>query len=157
MSVRLGRRSWQALRMRSGRRRKYSARMSGPLSDRIDMHVPVGAVALRDLNAPATGDDSTTVRKRSRVRARCRLRATDGTGRRLQRARTRPMARSAHRSRGGRTGVPADRCGSLELSARGYHRVIKVARTIADLEGDTVLRTAHMAEALRYRAPREAR
>jgi len=132
---------------------KYAARMSGPLADRIDMHVPVGAVALRDLSADGDGGDgSSGMRKRVEV-ARCaqrtRYRALRGIscnahvpGRWLDRHT--PIDSDARN-------LLHSAASALELSARAYHRVLKVARTIADLGGDERIASLHVAEALRYR------
>jgi magnesium chelatase family protein len=131
---------------------KYTGRMSGPLADRIDMHVPVGAVALRDLSAPASGDTSAVMRERvavAREAQRIRYRSLRGVscnahvpGRWLDRhTPVEPDART----------LLHGAANALELSARSYHRVLKVARTIADLAGETCIGAAHMAEALRYR------
>lgn len=131
---------------------KYAARASGPLIDRIDMHVPVGAVALRDLSAPANGEGSTAMRdrvERARHTQRARYRPLRGVscnahvpGRWLDRhTAIDPAARAVLHSA----------AAALELSARSYHRVIKVARTIADLAGEPTIGAAHVAEALRYR------
>src|SRR5882762_705978 len=131
---------------------RYNARISGPLADRIDMHVTVGAVALRDLSAAANGDSSPSIRVRvehARARQRKRFARKPGVscnafavGRWLDantpiRAEARTLLQTA-----------AER---LSLSARGYHRVLKVARTIADLEDVSEIAPAHIAEALRYR------
>ncbi len=133
---------------------RYNARISGPLADRIDMHVIVGAVALRDLSGASSGDPSASIRSRvERARARQRKRfARKGgiscnayaVGRWLDantpvHSEARMLLQSA-----------AERLG---LSARGYHRVLKVARTIADLEDVPEMARAHVAEALRYRPP----
>jgi len=132
---------------------KYAARMSGPLVDRIDMHVPVGAVALRDLSADAEGGENSSAMRDRVGQARCvqriRYRALRGVtcnahvpGRWLDRhtpidADARTLLHSA--------------ASALELSARAYHRVLKVARTIADLSNDERIAAPHIAEALRYR------
>jgi magnesium chelatase family protein len=131
---------------------RYRARLSGPLADRMDMHVAVGAVPLENLRGRTAGEPSPAVRDRV-VAAR-----------RIQRARyagLRGIVCNAHVS--GRwldpqTGIaPAARAmlvraaERLSLSARGYHRVIKVARTIADLDGDDAVSETSVAEALRYR------
>lgn len=133
---------------------KYAARMSGPLADRIDMHVPVGAVALRDLSAPPACETSTTMRERvgrARTAQRERYRSLRAVscnahvpGRWLDRhTPIQPEART----------ILHAAATTLELSARSYHRVIKVARTIADLAGANAIAAGHMGEALRYRAP----
>jgi magnesium chelatase family protein len=131
---------------------RYNARISGPLADRIDMHVTVGAVALRDLSGTSDGDSSPSIRarvERARAIQRRRFARTPGIscnayaiGRWLD-ANTpvHPEARTLLHT-------AAERLG---LSARGYHRVLKVARTIADLDDVKEVAPAHVAEALRYR------
>ncbi len=134
---------------------RYRARLSGPLADRMDMHVAVGAVPVENLRARAPGEASSTVRDRV-VAAR-----------RIQRQRYAEMhgvACNAHVSgrwldahshidRTARAMLvrAAER---LSLSARGYHRVIKVARTIADLDASVAITEPAIAEALRYRPVR---
>jgi magnesium chelatase family protein len=131
---------------------RYNARISGPLADRIDMHVTVGAVALRDLSGAINGDSSASIR--SRVE---RARATQ----RRRFARRPQISCNAHaigRWLDSHTPVRADArtllqsaAERLALSARGYHRVLKVARTIADLEDALEIGPGHIAEAIRYR------
>jgi magnesium chelatase family protein len=131
---------------------RYSRRISGPLADRIDMHVSVGAVALCDLAAPNSSEGTVAIRER----------VAAARDRQLNRFRKlRGVTSNAHApgrwidSHGGID--PAARsllqraAGSLSLSARSYHRVLKVARTIADIDGDEGVRQPHVAEALRYR------
>ncbi|MFL5581739.1 MAG: YifB family Mg chelatase-like AAA ATPase [Gemmatimonadaceae bacterium] len=137
---------------------RYRARLSGPLADRIDLHVTVGAVPVRTLAAGGTapaGEGSGAVRERvERARRRQRARFAGLAfgfgvqcnahvpGRWLD-ARTpvEPAAREL-------LAAAAERLG---LSARAYHRVLKVARTIADLDGADGVHAAAVAEALRYR------
>ena len=131
---------------------RYNARISGPLADRIDMHVSVGAVALKDLGGGANGDPS----KRIRARVECAR-----TRQRRRFAKMRGISCNAYASGrwlDSRTPVHADARTLLQtaserlaLSARGYHRVLKVARTIADLDEQAEIGSAHIAEALRYR------
>src|SRR5687768_7226778 len=131
---------------------RYSARLSGPLADRIDMYVTVGAVPLRELSGTPGGDRSAVIR--SRVER----------ARQLQRRRfSRVRGVSCNAFASGRwvdshTPVSPDArallhtaADRLALSARGYHRVLKVARTIADLEGENGIGAPHVGEALRYR------
>jgi magnesium chelatase family protein len=131
---------------------RYSRRISGPLSDRIDMHISVGAVALRDLASPASAESTSDIRERvsrARLRQTERFRKLRGVscnahvpGRWLDaHGAIAPEARS----------VLERAATSLALSARGYHRVLKVARTIADLDGDAEVTANHISEALRYR------
>lgn len=131
---------------------RYRARLSGPLADRIDMHVTVGAVDVRTLGAPAEGERSETIRERVE------------RARRTQRSRYARVPRvmcNAHapgRWLDSRTPIDADgrkllhdAAARLGMSARGYHKVLKVARTIADLDDDAAIGAPHIAEALRYR------
>lgn len=131
---------------------RYSSRMSGPLNDRIDMHVAVGAVPLNDLSSSAPGESSTVVRcrvdcARERQAQRfTRLRGVEcnahAPGRWID---SHGCIETAARS------LLQKAAGSLSLSARGYHRVLKVARTIADIDQDDAVTERHVAEALRYR------
>ena len=130
----------------------YNARISGPLADRIDMHVTVGAVALRDLSSAGNGDSSPSIRSRvERARATQRTRFAKKPG-------VSCNACAIGRWLDANTPVHAEArillqtaAERLGLSARGYHRVLKVARTIADLEGASEIAPTHIAEALRYR------
>jgi magnesium chelatase family protein len=130
----------------------YNARISGPLADRIDMHVTVGAVALRDLSSAGNGDSSPSIRSRvERARATQRTRFAKKPG-------VSCNAYAIGRWLDANTPVHAEArillqtaAERLGLSARGYHRVLKVARTIADLEGASEIAPTHIAEALRYR------
>jgi magnesium chelatase family protein len=131
---------------------RYAARISGPLADRIDMHVIVGAVALRELSGTNTGDSSAIVRERVE-----RARATQ----RKRFSRARGISCNAYASgrwldahtplHAGARSLLQTAAERLSLSARGYHRVLKVARTIADLECAGEVAAVHIGEALRYR------
>jgi magnesium chelatase family protein len=131
---------------------RYNARISGPLADRIDMHVTVGAVALRDLGSKTKSDSSASIRLRvERARATQRKRFAKKPG-------VSCNAYAVGRWLDAHTPVHCDARTLLQtaserlgLSARGYHRVLKVARTIADLENVSEVAPSHIAEALRYR------
>ncbi|PYM90662.1 MAG: hypothetical protein DME04_22080 [Candidatus Rokuibacteriota bacterium] len=132
-------------------RARYLGRLSRPLLDRIDLHVELPALAPDDVRGPATGDATETIRVRvaaARERQRERLR-TPGL-----RVNSAMSARQVRRF----CVVPADAerllaaaITRLGLSARGHDRVLKVARTIADLDGVETLRAEHCAEAIQYR------
>ncbi len=133
---------------------KYRARLSGPLADRIDLHVAVPPVALARLAARDTGAGSAAVRERvqaARERQRSRYGIDGGCnarapGRWLEvHGELEPPARALLTTAGER----------LHLSARAFHRVLRVARTIADLDDAPTIETCHIAEALGYR-PRGA-
>jgi magnesium chelatase family protein len=129
---------------------RYRSRLSGPLADRIDLHVTVPAVPLAELSSRLAGESSATIRARvesARARQRSRY-GGDGSN-----------ARAPGRWLETHGGIDAEArrlltsAGErLHLSARAFHRVLRVARTIADLDGEQSVRTGHMAEALGYRA-----
>jgi magnesium chelatase family protein len=135
---------------------QYRSRLSGPLADRIDLHVRVGAVALAALGQMEREESSATIRARvsaAMQRQRERYRFLPGIrvngeapGRWLQ-------------SHGGLTTESRELLGEcaerLRLSARAYHRAIRVSRTIADLDGEEGITPGALAEALMFR-PAEA-
>ncbi len=130
----------------------YMGRISGPLMDRFDLRVDVPPVAFTDLDLPASGDTSTQVAARvAKARARQHDRFADHPDAHLNAdAEGSTLTEIATPDAEGRALLSrvADRFG---LSARGYHRVLRVARTIADLDGDYGVSHAHIAEAVSYR------
>ena len=129
--------------------KRYRARLSGPLLDRIDLHLTVAAVALRALGARPGTDSSATVRARvesARARQHARYHSTDGACNATANGRVllKHVAKDAR-------AMLDDAAEALSLSARAYTRVVKVARTIADLAAVEDIDAAHLAEALRYR------
>jgi len=130
----------------------YLGRISGPLMDRFDLRIEVPPVAFADLDLPAGGDTSEEVAARvAAARAVQQDRLGDRPGMRLNAdAEGEALEEIATPDAEGRDLLirVADRFG---LSARGYHRVLRVARTIADLDGAVEVRRPHVAEAVSYR------
>ncbi len=131
---------------------RYRSRLSGPLLDRLDLQVTVPAVPWRDLSADRRGEASDVVAKRVAVARRRQAERFGGSGltcncemgpsaiRRWAWADSDGKRLLEHASRG------------LGLSARAYHRILRVARTIADLAGEEQISSAHLAEAIAYRS-----
>jgi magnesium chelatase family protein len=133
---------------------RYVGRVSGPLLDRIDIHVDVPAVRFKELSerSASEGEDSSSIRERviaARARQRERFRGSRvfsnaQMSSRLIRRHCRLDAEGEHLLEQAMT--------RQGLSARAYDRILKVGRTIADLEGSQDIRPAHVAEAVGYRS-----
>jgi magnesium chelatase family protein len=129
---------------------RYTARLSGPLRDRIDLAVSVAALPPRDLAGDAGGEGSSPIRERV-VAARCRQLQRDGMlnskleGRKL---RARVRLDTASRT------LLEQAVTRLTLSARAFDRVLRVSRTIADLADSEPVSVEHLAEALQFRGSR---
>jgi magnesium chelatase family protein len=131
---------------------RYHERVSGPLRDRLDLTVELSPVAFDTLTAAAPAEPSADVRRRvEAARAVQRLRAAEAgaaLNSRLAPAALRRVAALDHDS----TRHLATAATRLALSGRAVHRTLRVARTIADLEGSAVIATPHLLEALQFRA-----
>lgn len=129
----------------------YQKRISGPLLDRIDIHVGVPRVDYEKLTGKALGETSASVRARveaAREQQRARYQGTFlHTNADMGPAEVRRFCELNSAGRG----LIKAAMRQLGLSARGYHRVLKLARTIADLAGSAKIETTHLAEALQYR------
>ncbi len=132
---------------------RYRSRLSGPLRDRIDLTVEVPALPPDAIAESGGGEPSCPVRARV-VAARERQRARQADAGIRTNAELTPslMARLARPDRGGAR-LLATAVERMQLSARGYDRVLKVARTIADLSGADAIAADHIAEALQFRMP----
>ena len=130
---------------------RYQKRISGPLLDRIDIHLDVPRVEYEKLSDQRAGESSATIRARvEQAREGQRMRFSDLGIRSNSDMGAREVQQHC------RLDGPSDTLMStamrqLQLSARSYHRILKLARTIADLAGDDDIRSHHLAEALQYR------
>jgi magnesium chelatase family protein len=133
----------------------YQGRLSGPLLDRIDLHVEVPAVTAADLILPPPSEGSREVAARV-ARARdiqaARYAALGLAGVLTNAQVGGPILEQVARVEGAALTLLRDAADAMQLSARGYHRVLRVARTLADLDAADKVGRVHLAEALSYRA-----
>ena len=131
---------------------RYRSRLSGPLLDRIDMHVEVPPVPVKELLSRPAGESSAVIRERVQA---ARVLQEKRFGKQVK-----IYCNAQMGSKELRHFCPLDAPSSkllhgaisrLGLSARAYTRIVKIARTIADLEGVTSLGESHVAEAIQYR------
>jgi len=134
---------------------EYQGRLSGPLLDRIDLHIEVPAVTAADLIQPPPSEGSREVAARVARARDIQVERYAALG--LSDVRTNaqahgPVLEDIARADGTGLALLRDAADSMRLSARGYHRVLRVARTLADLDGAEKVGRVHLAEALSYRA-----
>ena len=135
---------------------RYQKRISGPLLDRIDIHMDVPRVEYEKLSDDRLGEPSAAIRERVEAARERQRRRFGGQGGLLANADMGPAQV--------REFCAVDEAGAnllraamrqLHMSARAYHRILKLARTIADLAGSEEIQTAHLAEAIQYRPRRQ--
>ncbi len=131
---------------------RYRSKISGPLMDRIDIHVEVPAVKYRDLTGETSGEDSETIK--TRVNKAREVQRERFSGKKIY---SNAQMTSRHLKKFCQIGENSKNLleqaiDKLGLSARAYTRILKIARTIADLEGVEDIATHHISEAIQYRS-----
>jgi magnesium chelatase family protein len=130
---------------------KYKSRISGPLLDRIDIHIEVPAVPYKQLSATYCGESSAQIRRRVVAARNCQLERFKG-----DKIYANGQMKSWHIRKycalsSDAQAILDKSMQALSLSARAYTRILKVSRTIADLEGSAPIQPGHVAEAIQYR------
>ncbi len=129
----------------------YQSKISGPLLDRIDLHVEVQAVSAADLVLPPPAEGSAEVASRVKAARDLQSARLEGTVMRTNAELDgKPLAKYATPDDAGQR-LLAQAAEAMRLSARGYTRILRVSRTIADLAGCETIGRIHIAEALSYR------
>ena len=129
----------------------YQSKLSGPLIDRIDLHVEVSAVSAQDLTLPPPAEGSAEVAARVGAAREIQRRRFAGRSIRTNAEADGEYLESIARPDDAGLALLKKAVDNLKLSARGYHRVLRVARTLADLEVRESVTRLHIAEALSYR------
>lgn len=131
---------------------RYLSKISGPLLDRIDLHIEVNKVSFEELSSKSSGEPSKVVRKRvigAREIQNRRFLGVKGVYNNAQMS-TRMVRKICKIDEAG-SSLLKKAINKLGLSARAYDRILKVSRTIADLAGSDPIKTTHLAEAIQYR------
>lgn len=128
--------------------KRYRSRVSGPLLDRIDLHIEVPRLPAAQLRPDAEAGESSDVVRERVLAARHRQHSRAGkVNASMRQAETAQHCQLAQQDR-----LLLERAiESLQLSARSMHRILRVARTIADLAGESAIQTVHLSEAIGYR------
>lgn len=131
--------------------RQYLGRISGPILDRVDLCVQVEPTAFEEVVAMEKGESSQAIRERVVAARELQLSRFAGTSLQFNAAMgTAEVMRWCHLGKNQKRYME-EMYQTLQLSARGYHKILKVARTIADLEGSEEIQELHLAEAICYR------
>ena len=131
---------------------RYRSRLSGPLLDRIDIHVEAPALSIDELRTAAPGESSAVMRERIVAARAVQSRRFAGTSLRCNAQMSSKQLREVCALTSEQGLILQRAMERLGLSARAYDRVLKVARTIADLAGTPAIETAHLLEAINYRS-----
>jgi magnesium chelatase family protein len=135
---------------------KYKRRLSGPLMDRIDLHIEVPAIKYDKLATEKVGEESAQVRERIQAARQRQLeRFTNENIKTNSEMNLQQMKKYCQLDNTGQE-ILKTAVNNLHLSARAYHRLLKISRTIADLAASAQIQAQHLAEALQYRPKEES-
>ena len=134
-----------------GQIRKYLQKLSGPLLDRIDIHVSVPRVTYTQLTGEATGEHSQTIRSRVEQARTTQLKRFAEYNIYCNSSMGRPLVKQFCQMSDVAESLLRDAFEKLKFSARAYDRILKVSRTIADLAHSEIINERHIAEAIQYR------
>lgn len=130
---------------------RYQRRLSGPLIDRVDIFVEVPHIDYEKLTSEKPGEKSEKVRERVSAARSRQIQRFDGTRLSSNSEMTPAEVRDFCQVEESAQGLLKMAMKQLYLSARGFHRILKLARTIADLENAEIIKAPHLAEAIQYR------
>ena len=131
---------------------RYLNRVSGPLLDRLDLHIEVAPVEFAHLSSRRKAESSAAIRERVNAARKIQLKRYAGTSVRCNAQLNAAMVREYCQVTDAGMRVLRQAFDRLGLSARGYDRILKVSRTIADLAGSDVIDLPHISEAVQYRS-----
>lgn len=132
--------------------RAYRARVSGPMLDRIDIHVEAAALSVEDIRSGKPAESSAAIRRRVVAARSIQQRRFAGTPIHSNADMTAPMLRRYCNLDDKKSSLLVSAMNDLGLSARAWDRILKVSRTIADLDDSLEIQTHHLLEAINYRA-----
>jgi magnesium chelatase family protein len=132
-------------------KQRYISRISGPLLDRIDLHVEMPEVAYDDIASKAVGETSAEIKRRVDKARQVQRERYKGDGILFNAQLSNKLIKKYCEPDTEGAALLAQAFTALELSARAYMRILKVARTIADLAGMERIGTEHISEAIQYR------
>lgn len=131
---------------------RYLARVSGPLLDRIDLHIEVPPVEFEQLASKTPGESSASIRQRVNQARAVQQARFSGTGLLCNSQIPAHLLKTLCPLTDGAQALLKNAFERMGLSARAYDRLLKVSRTIADLAGEDVIDSVHVAEAVQYRS-----
>src|SRR6185295_1396398 len=130
---------------------RYFGKVSGPLLDRIDLHVEVPHVPYDELSSERSGSTSAQIQEKVIAARNIQLERFSGTGTHSNAAMSERQLQEYCKPDKEAGGLLKNAVDALGFSARSYSRILKVARTIADLESAATINAAHVSEAIQYR------